>query len=355
MRNIEEIKAYNYGYGCLEDKLIALFRSGKPDFETADELIRLGADMNAEGKDDDENILSEILSGYWWSETGDEFCEDDDCEKENCEGCPQKKNLNPNCGEAMLEVIKYFLEHGFDVNKKDGRYGAQCLWSLTLSVFDRHIIDATKLLLAAVAKNISITSDPNGDETPWDFIGTEGSYQDTCCHDHHMGNIYEAVYQVYQAVEDGREYSGIDSYEEIYGKKVLKILSAKPSGDVAFFDMDLPESKHKNCFTQDLFFVTEDGILLTTQYVDFWFDRKLPDVETIDVSDYFPGIVGEIIKCFHYSHNEIRKGSTCYGQPIVTIEMDNGKALTFTINFGEVGKENRAAYFYFGWPEKSNE
>ena len=147
----------------------------------------------------------------------------------------------------------------------------------------------------------------------------------------------------------------VEDFHTVEVRRLHRIFCGLPSGDVAFFDMDLPESKHKNCFTQDLFFVTEDGILLTTQYADFWFDRKLPDVETIDVSDYFPGIVGEIIKCFHYSHNEIRKGSTCYGQPIVTIEMDNGKALTFTINFGEVGKENRAAYFYFGWPEKSNE
>ena len=43
MKNIDEIKAYDHGFGVLENKLIDVFKmSGPPDFETADELIRLG-------------------------------------------------------------------------------------------------------------------------------------------------------------------------------------------------------------------------------------------------------------------------------------------------------------------------
>lgn len=57
--------AYEYGYGKLEDQLIDLFRAGAPDFEAAEELLRQGADLNATGRRDDDNILSEILAGYW--------------------------------------------------------------------------------------------------------------------------------------------------------------------------------------------------------------------------------------------------------------------------------------------------
>lgn len=57
--------AVDYGFGDLGNKLLDLFRAGAPDFEAAEELIRQGADLNAAGKYDDENILSEILSGYW--------------------------------------------------------------------------------------------------------------------------------------------------------------------------------------------------------------------------------------------------------------------------------------------------
>ena len=63
--------SYNHKYGELEGRLIKLFRSGAPDFDAAEELIRQGADVNAIGKDPSENILSEILQGYWWTKRGD--------------------------------------------------------------------------------------------------------------------------------------------------------------------------------------------------------------------------------------------------------------------------------------------
>ncbi|MDD6643964.1 MAG: hypothetical protein PUF80_07045 [Firmicutes bacterium] len=40
-----------YSYGELEDKRISIFRAEAPDFEAAEALIRLGADVNKEGKD----------------------------------------------------------------------------------------------------------------------------------------------------------------------------------------------------------------------------------------------------------------------------------------------------------------
>ncbi len=348
MRSIDSIDAYDYGFGSLENKLVALFRCGAPDFETAGELLRSGADINADNGRDAESILSRIISGYWCSKSGDELC-DKLCDQEECEDCPKRPedvDLNPDCGRALVSVIRFFLDHGFELNRKNGRVGARCLWELTLSVYDRHMIEATKLLLDAGAKNISITEKPDSHDTPWDFIATEGSYQGTCCHNHYLGNLFEAVYQIYQAIEDGRDYSGIDFFEAVYGRRINQVFSSIPDRSAPFFDLDLPTSKHKNCFNQPLYFVTDNGVLITTQYADFWFDSSMPEVETIDVSDRFPSVVGSVVKAFKFDHHEIRKGTTCYGQPITTIEMDNGHSVTFTINFGEVRKEDMAAYYF---------
>ena len=114
--------SYEYGYGKLEDEHISLFRSGAPDFEAAEKLIEQGADLNADGSTED-NILSEILRGYWWSELGDEITDDDE----------ETENKNPELGLNMCRIIRFFLEHGFDVNKFNGCYGAQCLYALTLT------------------------------------------------------------------------------------------------------------------------------------------------------------------------------------------------------------------------------
>ena len=58
---------YDNGFGVLENSLIDLFRSGAPDFDDAEKLIEQGADVNAIGKELDENVLSNILMGYWQS------------------------------------------------------------------------------------------------------------------------------------------------------------------------------------------------------------------------------------------------------------------------------------------------
>ena len=305
----------SYGYGDLEDKLIGCFKDGSQDFETANELLLQGADLNTDGPDEEKNILSEIIMGYPLDH-----------------------------GQDMLNVIRWFLDNGFDVNRHYGKSGARCLWSLTLSTYDSYIIEATKILFNAGAKNVSINDDES--ETPWSFIATEGSYQNTCIRDYHTGNIYEAVYQIYQAIEDGRPYKGIDSYEKSIGKKILKVLADPPDKCPIFFDLDLPNSKHNNCYRSTLYFVYENGVLISTQYADFWVDDILPDTELIDVSGLFQGIVGAAIKGFSFDHNMIVKATTHYGQPITIIEMDNNKKLRITINFGEVDTDaDRAAYF----------
>lgn len=78
---------------------------------------------------------------------------------------------------------------------------------------------------------------------------------------------------------------------------------------------------------------------------DFWTDTILPTGNPTDVSEHFDGIVGHTIKGFAFDHRTIRKGTTYYGQPITTIEMDSGHKIRFSINFGEVKEEDRAAFY----------
>lgn len=339
--------AYDYEYGVLGEKMIELFSKGAPDFEAAEELIKQGADLNAEGNDDEENILSEILQGYWMSaqdDTDRDVC--DSCDEDDCDDCENNPNLNPYPGPSMCEIIRFFLAHGFDVTKNDGCYGAQCLYALTLSTFDRYMIDATKLLLDAGARNRTLSlATSDSDNTPWDSIASEGSYQSTCEHNHSLANIYEAIYQIYQAVEDGKPYSGIDSYEMAIGKKILKVLAEGNGEQPVFSPMVLPEFQKDNCYTRNLYFVYDGGVLITTNRGDFWTDTVLPDVELVDVSEYFEGVVGSTIKRFKFDHKSVVEGKMQHGQPITTIEFDYGRKVRFSINFGEVKEEDLAAYF----------
>ena len=339
--------SYDYGYGALGNKLIKSFRSWPPDFVAAEKLIKEGADINATGKSDDENILSEILLGFH-EIAHDDLCGDScaACDEQNCNHCKHIRKSSIKPGEVMCDIIRFFLDHGFDVNKFNGCYGAQCLFSLTLSTYDKYMIEATKLLLDAGARDRIVSlSSTDENETPWNFIATEGSFQDCCENDHAAANIFEAVYQLYQAIEDGKPYDGIDSYESAIGKKIVKVLAECDGKNPTFFSLDLPKFKKENCFTQTLYFIYESGVLIATSYSDFWTNTDLPDCDLVDVSEHFDGIVGNIIRDFTFDHRSVVKGMTHYGQAITTIEMNNGRKVRFSTNFGEVAKKNRAAYF----------
>lgn len=334
-----------YGYKPLSYELINLFKLGVPDFNAAEELIRCGADVNDQGDDKDENVLSEILMGYGMPNNFD-----DDFKDDNEHSSDTMEDLNSNLGESMIKIIRFFLDHGFDVDRNEGRHGAQCLYALTFSSFDRYIIDAIKLLLDSGAKDLPVEDGTS--ETSMSLLETERSFQDTVCHDHYLGNIYEAAYQIYAASEEGISYSGIDSFETAMGKRILRVMADGDVGNPVFFAIDFPQSKHENCFSRNLYFIFDNGYMILTHYASLWVDTVLPDRQLIDVSSVFSRIVGSTIEQITFEHNSIRKANTDYGQPLITLHTDNGVKLNFTINFGEVEDADRCAYFYYG--EKSD-
>ena len=246
----------------------------------------------------------------------------------------------------MIEIIRFFLDHGFDLDKNDGKYGAQCLHALIFSSHDRHMIDATKLFLDAGARNTPVYDD--SEETPKDLIGLEGSFQDTCEHNHYLGNIYEAVYQIYVALEAGRPYAGIDSFEAAIGKKILSVMADGDADKPVFSEVDLPQSKHQNCFFCKLYLNFDGGYLVCSKEASYWVDTAPLEKPIVDVSSVFSPMIGHTIQQVTFGHHSIVKGTTHYGQPITTFHMDNGVKLTFTINFGEVEKPDYCSYFYFG-------
>lgn len=336
--------AEGYTFGELEDRIVDLMCVEEPDYVAVEELLKQGADINATNADGDESILSEIFE---YGEWGNRF-KDDQYENLQIKNYTVKeyKQTDPQYGNTMCEIIKFFLAHGFDVTKKGGCLGAIVLYDLALSSFDRYMIDATKLLIDAGAINRPITDDPKDRcETPWNRIGVEGSCMGTIHYDHALENIYESIYQIYQAIDEGRPHAGIDSFEAAIGKKIIKVLATHSGDSPVFYTIDQPSFKKANCYTSKLYFIYDEGSLITTQYADFWTDAFVPDTDLVDVSEDFNEIIGSTIKRFYYGHKSVEKnGATC-GQPITLIEMNNGKKMIFSINFGEVEKVDRAAFF----------
>ncbi len=334
MKNINEISNYDYGYGELENKLISLLSmSGPPDFETADELIRLGADLNAEKQNDDDNILSRIIRGYQCWQPND------------------VERIDENTiGEYMIQVIHYFLDHGFDVKKKNGRYGAQCLYSIVLSVQDRSMIEATKLLISAGAEDLYVDKEQTEGEKPKSFLDAENCYQRVCEYNYHAANIIEATYQIYKAIEEKKSYIDIDSYEAIIGKTITKVLIEKPKEGKALHDVMFTNGRFGKCFYTNIYFLFNDRMLIATPYNDFWTDKSDSSVRTLNISSEFSQIIGATVEKVEFAHNGLNEKMTHYTQPVTTFIMSNGNSVSFSTSFGEVPKDKSTAYYYFGEP-----
>ena len=85
-----------------------------------------------------------------------------------------------NCGSHeetgrhyLLEIIRFFLDHGYDLTTNNGRHGAEALRALCWSTCDGAILDAAKLLLEAGADPLVRNGDGNTvlDTIRWKISG----------------------------------------------------------------------------------------------------------------------------------------------------------------------------------------
>ena len=307
------------GNGCLplSNRLAELFENGNPDFEAAGALIRQGADVNDQGDDLSKNLLSRVLMEYGYN------------------SLRGKAQTVPGELPSLVQVIRFFLDHGFDLNRDEGRYGAQCLRALQWSSYDRQILQATKALLDAGARNIPC--EPGDEEPPSSSIGTKWSFLYYCENDYPGSNLFEAVYQVYGAQKAGRPYAGIDTYEAAVGKRLVGVQAIRPQDGPVFYTLDLPQSRHRNCFQCDLYLMLDQGYLLCTPCVSCWVDNAQPEEPLCDVSDWFAPVLGSTIREITFDYREISKGTHKWTQPAIMLHMDNGMTLRLTDNAGEDG------------------
>lgn len=213
------------------------------------------------------------------------------------------------------------------------------------SAYKNRVFEMIKAFLDAAASNAN--ANENGAlDAIWKQAETEESYQRVCRKNYPLSNIFAAVCGIFKAQKDGRSYKDIDTYENVCGKTIQKVLAEKSCGEPVFYDLNDPTSKACSGFDRSLYFVFDGGVLVVTESPDIWCDGLLPSAETVDVSNVFSGLIGVAVSDIQFDCHEVQKGFWSGAQPIVTFEMDNGRRLTFSTNFGEVPDGAETAYFY---------
>ena len=294
-------------YGKYEDKLLELMAQGNADFTQADNLIALGADINAIGDNDDENILSNIILEY-------------------------RMNHRKNIGKKLYKIVEYFLAKGFDVNKNDGQYGASCLESLIFATFDSYTIDLAKLLFDAGARIIHYDDDC-GYDTLQDWLSTESSFQRLCCDDEHLSNIFESIYQVFEAQKNGRDYHGVDWYGKATDQHICKVYAECSHYSDYTCNLYYENKQESLQFSDTIYMILDEGVLIIEPNLVMWMDNNLPDKTVLDVSDKFKSILGFKIEDITFKRNDFKIESRGYRNPTVSLHLEKERKIELSLKY----------------------
>lgn len=293
-----------YRFGKLEDKLLRLCRAHVPDEEKIRAVIEAGANVNAV----DQNGCTLLAAAL--------------------------RNTSAHMGRYFPVLADIFLNAGFDAK----RFGLGVVGSLVFSTYDRYVFDTAMLLLKAGA---------NGDESRWEglleAIGTEESYQRCCEKDNACENIYYAWYEIVRRASEGERFDDIGVWEDCIGLRIDGIIADANSSPV------VSEPEDGTYFFRDqlMLLCGEKTVLIEGNPNIYLCGRPEEDelAHPVDLSQSLSFAVDAVIERIEFEHRECRKGTTSYRQPNIRIFFDNGRALRFSTNFGEVPKEETSNYF----------
>lgn len=162
----------DYGFGELENRLIEACRRCPPDMTAIEAILNEGADINAVSAKSGNTPLSAVILNYA-AEPGMD-------------------------GARLPDIITFFLEHGFDVARDEGRYGAMCLMNLIHSSNDDNILSAAKLLLEAGANpKISPTAGDSQDVITWAY--TEGAVAESVFQNYELAGLLDGLGMVMES------------------------------------------------------------------------------------------------------------------------------------------------------------
>ena len=223
------------------------------------------------------------------------------------------------------------MAKGFDVNKNDGQYGVSCLEALTFATFDSYTIDLAKLLFDAGARNIHY--DDCGYDTLQDWLSTESSFQRLCCDDEHLSNIFESIYQVFEAQKNGRDYHGVDWYGKATDQHICKVYAECSHYSDYTCNLYYENKQESLQFSDTIYMILDEGVLIIEPNLVMWMDNNLPDKTVLDVSDKFKSILGFKIEDITFKRNDFKIESRVFRNPTITLHLEKERRLELSLKY----------------------
>ena len=289
----------DYKFGKLEDKLLRLCKARNPDYEKIKSVIAEGADVNKT------NVTGDSIL----------YC------------CT---HFASHGGESFAKLAEIFVQSGFDVKNK----GLGVIGGLVHSTYNRHIFDAAKILLMSGAA---------GDEKRWKdilgSIGGEESYQRCCDGNHSIENVYYDFYELVDAARLNKPIDGIHVWPDAVGCTIDKVLACgniagEPVGGKVAFDGAI-------VFRSGEKYIVISGTPNICVFGETFLDGK----NICETRRSLTSRAGHKIVDITFEHKEVTKDTASYRQPNIYLHFEDGIAVRFSTNFGEVEEDETTNYY----------
>ncbi len=260
------------------------------DIERLGQLLEAGVDINSVSDDSAEpkSILAHLIEDYsFYFECDRGPKESDACDNKTCEGC--NHNRAQYCGKALHELIRFFVEHGFDVP----RFGAECLYELCYSSYDNWVLMSAELLIDHGA---NLNEKDNDGDTVLDWVAWQLGDWNTG--EFRSGNLFCAFCEMVKAAMDGEDYHGIRDFDVCIGHKVTRIERIIDDATAALVEDDEQARFH-------------EGVLIWCDDMPLYVDKN-PEVyvcpirvekaqKRIDISDQYAPFIGAEIEDLYFA------------------------------------------------------
>lgn len=295
----------------LDEKLVEACSKGYPDLDEIKELIIAGADTNQLNRYRDhifDDVFLEVLYHF----------------RENPEELPQ-------IVEKVKETISLMVQYGWDVK----RFGLSTMAQFTFSTYDSFSFELYRFML-----QYDLANDPQDYEEALEGVADEESFQRCCEQDHDLENLFYAICELIEAKKEGKDFTSIAPYYGAVGLTIDKVLYFGEANT-------LVNTKEAIEYNDDIGFVCGDKLLVLRESVNILFmNDRFTEAPQTDISSLFADTLGRSIKEISFDHKDVIRGTTVYGQAVIIIELDNGRKIKFTHNFGELADRGYQSRFW---------
>lgn len=298
---------------------VAEYLAKRPDYARLEALLVAGVDVNA-SDGNNETILSETIPDFG-----------------------NLRDIYTQCGDGaeLPRYVRFMLDHGFDVTRNGGGYGAEVLSYLLYNPCDHYMVEAARMLLDAGADSAYVEGDESSDVRDNYVIHADDAVVNY--HDCKDGMVYSTIAEMMWLQQQHKDYSVIQLYTVALGRKIEDVYACDNEwGQASYREsaMRLDGTQASDVYTGNLI-ITCDGLALSVDHgMGIMVNPHDITEHKVSLRDVLAEDIGETIERIHFGCRDVKcpKGWSSWNATIV-LTLSNGNSLQLDTDYSENGDD----------------